>query len=232
MDRDPFTKQITLTPAAVEILEKLQQEPGIKVSINPDRRKEGERVFKAAFIDTEYPTVEDEETLRKIWQAKAFAKEVKVLPYSETKENLTKNVFITPEDQEVLEKIKAKVEAGEFDKEKYTTPGPVENTIYTTTGSGTLKGVLPSEPTAQSISNIRQIVDFDLARKLDDRDEDQMTCTITCKMTREWMERFLRFLNVMQEDGIIGHSETLSFFADGDGTFRPQFTVIEFKKEE
>lgn len=187
MDRDPFTKQITLTPAAVEILEKLQQEPGIKVNPNPDRLKEGERVFKAAFIDTEYPTSEDEEKLRKLWQAKAFAEELKVLPYKETEENLAKNVFITPEDREFL---------------------------------------------AQSISNIRQIVDFGLARKSDDKDEDQMTCTITCKMTREWMERFLRFLDVMQKDGIIGHSETLSFFADGDGTFRPKFTVTEFKKEE
>lgn len=237
MNRDPFTEQIALTPEAVEILEKLQQEPGVKVNANTDRLKEGERIFKETFIDTEYPTVEDEEKLRKLWQAKAFAKELEVLPYKETQENLAKNVFITPEDQEVLDKIRAKVEAGEFDKEEYTTPGPVENTIYTTTGSGTLKagtlkGVFPSEPNAQSILNIRQIVDFGLTRKSDDKDEDQMTCTITCKMTREWMERFLRFLDVMQKDGIIGHSETLSFFADGDGTFRPKFTVTEFKKED
>lgn len=231
MDRDPFTKQIILTQDALETLEKIQQKPGIKVNTNPDRLKEGERVFKAAFIDTEYPTVEDEEKLRKLWQAKAFAEELKVLSYKETEENLAKNVFITPEDQEVLEKIKAKAEAGQFDKEKYTTPGPVENTIYIKTGSGTLKA-LPPEPNAQSISNIRQIVDFGLARKSDDKDEDQMTCAITCKMTREWMERFLRFLDVMQKDGIIGHSETLSFFADGDGTFRPKFTVTEFKKED
>ncbi len=189
MNRDPFTEQITLTPDAVETLKKIQQKPGIKVNTNLNRLKEGERVFKAAFIDTEYPTVEDEEKLRKLWQAKAFTSELKVLPYKETQENLAKNVFITPEDQEFL---------------------------------------------AQSAlqSNIRQIVDFGLARKSGDKDEDQMTCTITCKMTRDWMERFLRFLNVMQEDGIIGHSETLSFFADGDGTFRPKFTVTEFKKED
>lgn len=188
MNRDHFTKQITLTLAAAEILEKVQQESGVKVNANTDRLKEGERVFKETFIDTEYPTVEDEEKLRKLWQAKAFASELEVLPYKETQENLAKNVFITQEDREVLEKL--------------------------------------NQP------NIRQVVDFGLARKSGDKDEDQMTCTITCKMTRDWMERFLRFLNVMQEDGIIGHSETLSFFADGDGTFRPKFTVTEFKKED
>jgi len=51
MDRDPFTKQIILTPAAVELLEKLQQEPGVKVNASTDRLKEGERVFKAAVFD-------------------------------------------------------------------------------------------------------------------------------------------------------------------------------------
>ena len=79
--------------------------------------------------------------------------------------------------------------------------------------------------------SVRHIVYFGLERGPDDKDEDPMTCTITCKMTREWMERFLKLLDVMQEDGEIGHSETLSFFADGDGTFRPHFEVSEFGKE-
>lgn len=133
-----------------------------------------------------------------------------------------------------MEKLKAKIEAGQIDENDYITPGPVENTIYIKTGSGTVKAIFPPDSNVQSIlqSNIRQIVDFCLTRKSDDKDEDQMSCTITCKMTREWMERFLRFLDVMQKDGIIGHSETLSFFADGDGTFRPKFTVTEFKKED
>ena len=251
MDRDPFTKQITLTPAAVELLEKLQQEPGIEVHTNPDRLKEGERVFKAAFIDTEYPTVEDEEKLRKLLRAKEFGESVEVKPYKETQEGLTKNVHVTQEDMdEFLEQAKAKtveVHANRpkltkenlelFKKkfeEKYTMSDPIENPISIQTGPKTLRVVFPSEEKSREAlyPNLRLFVDFGLARKSDDKDEDQMSCTITCKMTREWMERFLRFLDVMQKDGIIGHSETLSFFADGDGTFRPTFTVHEFKKEE
>lgn len=79
--------------------------------------------------------------------------------------------------------------------------------------------------------SVRHIVYFGLERGPDDKDDDPMTCTITCKMTREWMERFLKLLDVMQADGEIGHSETLSFFADGDGTFRPHFGVSELRKE-
>ena len=79
--------------------------------------------------------------------------------------------------------------------------------------------------------SVRHIVYFGLERGPDDKNEDPMTCTITCKMTREWMERFIKLLDVMQLDGEIGHSETLSFFADGDGTFRPWFEVSELREE-
>lgn len=168
MKDNPFTKEYEFDSSALDVIEKVRQNP-VKVNGGPDRLKEGE------------------EKLKKFWQAKAFAKELEVLPYKETQENLAKNVFITQEDREVLEKLK--------------------------------------QP------NIRQIVDFGLARKSGDKDDDQMTCTIICKMTREWMERFLKLLDVMQADGEIGHSETLSFFADGDGTFRPHFGVSELRKE-
>ena len=168
MKDTPFTKEYEFDSSALDVVEKVAQNP-IKVSGGPDRLKEGE------------------EKLKKFWQAKAFERELEVLPYKETQENLAKNVFITPEDREFL---------------------------------------------AQSISrpSVRQIVYFGLERGPDDKDEDPMTCTITCKMTREWMERFLKLLDIMQADGEIGHSETLSFFADGDGTFRPNFGVSELRE--
>ena len=47
--------------------------------------------------------------------------------------------------------------------------------------------------------------------------------TIHCKMEERWAGVFLSMLWEMMLDGKIGHSEMLSFYADGDGDFRPIF---------
>lgn len=163
MKDTPFTKEYEFDSSALDVVEKVAQNP-IKVNGNPQRLEEGKKAFKATFIDTEYPTPDDEEQLR--------------------------NNYFTEKEISDLEWIKKRC----------------------------------AHP------SVRHIVHFGLERGPDDKDEDQMTCTITCKMNREWMERFLKLLDVMQEDGEIGHSETLSFFADGDGTFRPWFAVREMGK--
>lgn len=58
------------------------------------------------------------------------------------------------------------------------------------------------------------------------------------EMDETWVPCFLSFLRTMQLNGIIGHSETLAIFDDGDGDFRPKFhnvfidgKHIDFKNE-
>lgn len=45
-------------------------------------------------------------------------------------------------------------------------------------------------------------------------------------MEERWIPYFLAFLMQMQKNGEQGHSETLAFFSDGDGDFRPHFKFL------
>lgn len=49
------------------------------------------------------------------------------------------------------------------------------------------------------------------------------TFTVECTMEERWVPEFYAFLNRMQQDGVLGHSELLGFYSDGDGDFRPKF---------
>ena len=49
---------------------------------------------------------------------------------------------------------------------------------------------------------------------------------IHARMEERWIPHFIAFLKKMQENGERGHSETLAFFSDGDGDFRPQFEFL------
>ena len=49
------------------------------------------------------------------------------------------------------------------------------------------------------------------------------TFTITVTMRSRWVPVFLGMLRQMERLGHIGASRTISFFADGDGDFRPKF---------
>jgi len=49
--------------------------------------------------------------------------------------------------------------------------------------------------------------------------------TIECEMKDRWVPQFLALLQRMQFMGNMGSSRTLGFYADGDGDFRPKFTV-------
>lgn len=52
-----------------------------------------------------------------------------------------------------------------------------------------------------------------------------ITFTITATMPEDWADYFCSFLKKMQVYGAIGHSGVLSFYADGDGDFRPKFEI-------
>lgn len=47
--------------------------------------------------------------------------------------------------------------------------------------------------------------------------------TIQVSMNERWVDDFCSFLKYMEHCGRIGHSSLVSFFADGDGDFRPEF---------
>lgn len=49
---------------------------------------------------------------------------------------------------------------------------------------------------------------------------------IHTRMEERWIPYFLAFLKRMQKNGEQGHSETLAFFSDGDGDFRPKFAFL------
>ena len=58
----------------------------------------------------------------------------------------------------------------------------------------------------------------------DDRFDD-VTFTITCTMRRRWAEQFLGMLKWFERLGGVGASREVTFFADGDGDFRPVFAL-------
>lgn len=55
--------------------------------------------------------------------------------------------------------------------------------------------------------------------------KDPVTFNVTCTMSRRWVAPFLGMLKSMQHLGDLGSSRHLDFFADGDGDFRPSFTI-------
>ena len=61
---------------------------------------------------------------------------------------------------------------------------------------------------------------------------DEKTFNIEVTMNERWIDHFCSFLKRMEYDGCIGHSETIKFYSDGDGDFRPKFNItgIKFNK--
>jgi hypothetical protein len=50
-----------------------------------------------------------------------------------------------------------------------------------------------------------------------------MKFKIECEMEDRWVPYFLAMLKYMQFLGNVGRSRAVSFYADGDGDFRPKF---------
>ncbi|MGL5514280.1 MAG: hypothetical protein ACRDBM_13725 [Sporomusa sp.] len=57
--------------------------------------------------------------------------------------------------------------------------------------------------------------------------------TIQVEMQERWVPYFLSMLKQMEYNGNIGRSRMVGIYADGDGDFRPKFSVdIDFEKKE
>lgn len=53
----------------------------------------------------------------------------------------------------------------------------------------------------------------------------QVTFNIECTMSERWVNDFCSLLRRMERDGSMGHSEIIGFYSDGDGDFRPKFSI-------
>jgi hypothetical protein len=59
------------------------------------------------------------------------------------------------------------------------------------------------------------------------------TFNIEVIMEERWVDYFCSFLKYMESCGNLGHSTEISFYADGDGDFRPKFEFdIEYEKKD
>lgn len=57
--------------------------------------------------------------------------------------------------------------------------------------------------------------------------------TIDCEMSERWVNDFCSFLRQLEYNGNIGHSSLVGFYADGDGDFRPRFSInVDYTKTE
>lgn len=65
-----------------------------------------------------------------------------------------------------------------------------------------------------------------LAEAVRKRDNETITFIVTCSMKRRWAAQFLGMLSYMQKLGSWGSSRDVSFFADGDGDYRPRFQFV------
>lgn len=60
-----------------------------------------------------------------------------------------------------------------------------------------------------------------------------VTFTITATMKDRWVSDFCSFLKWMEYCGAVGHSSFVGFYADGDGDFRPKFSIgTKFEKKD
>lgn len=54
---------------------------------------------------------------------------------------------------------------------------------------------------------------------------------VECEIPERWVDDFCSFLKHLERNGSIGHSALVGFYADGDGDFRPEFTInTEYNK--
>jgi peroxiredoxin len=62
---------------------------------------------------------------------------------------------------------------------------------------------------------------------------DKRKFIIECEIPERWVNDFCTMLNWMQSCGNLGHSSLVGFYADGDGDFRPKFSInTDWEKTE
>ena len=54
---------------------------------------------------------------------------------------------------------------------------------------------------------------------------EDITITVKCTVRKRWAAQLIGMFNTMQHLGSIGASRNITFYADGDGDFRPKFDL-------
>lgn len=69
------------------------------------------------------------------------------------------------------------------------------------------------------------------SKKQPQNPSDEVNFIVKATMKKRWVDNFCSMLMRMQDNGVMGHSEILRFYSDGDGDFRPKFEVegVNFK---
>lgn len=57
------------------------------------------------------------------------------------------------------------------------------------------------------------------------KEDEIVEFDIHCKMNRAWANEFISFLAGLESCGELGTSQTVGFYADGDGDFHPKFST-------
>ena len=62
----------------------------------------------------------------------------------------------------------------------------------------------------------------------DDHDYDKLVeFSVKFKIHKRWYKQFIGFLQRLQDDSQVGHSEMVGFYSDGDGDFRFRWTPAD-----
>ena len=59
-----------------------------------------------------------------------------------------------------------------------------------------------------------------------------MKVNIEAEMPERWMPYFVAMLEEMEHLGAIGSSKALTFYSDGDGDYRPKFSITDAQGNE
>ena len=54
---------------------------------------------------------------------------------------------------------------------------------------------------------------------------NKVTFHVTCTMPEKWADAFCSMLDLMENNGKLGHSAVIGFYSDGDGNYRPTFQI-------
>ncbi len=77
--------------------------------------------------------------------------------------------------------------------------------------------VMQNKPISDQFPKLKEFLDADAT--------DNVTMNFTVTVRKRWAVQLIGMLNTMQSLGSMGSSRMIGFYADGDGDFRPKFSI-------
>ena len=104
---------------------------------------------------------------------------------------------------------------------------PAETPIISKSHPGTT--MMLASPDELTLENIPEADELTLENIPEDQDGNVTGC-VTFKMKKRWLPAFYGMLSLMEKYGKAGCSRTIGMYSDGDGDFRPTFSVYANNK--